>query len=128
MSTFADRLNQAMQVRCMKAADLSTASGVDKGLLSHYIRGRYMAKQDKVYALAKALDVSESWLMGKDVPMDRMESPIPTNGDLMDLREQLRRQPGMRILFDASKNATEQDLLDAAALIEGFKRRRGGEE
>lgn len=50
------------------------------------------------------------------------------NGDLTALREQLRRQPGMRILFDASKGATEQDLLDAAALIEGFKKRRDGEE
>lgn len=61
---------------------------------------------------------------GHDNHSDRM----PSNGDLSALREQLRRQPGMRILFDAGKNATEQDLLDAAALIEGFKRRRDGEE
>ena len=50
------------------------------------------------------------------------------NGDIMALRERLRRQPGMRILFDASRNATEQDLLDAAHLIESFKKRRDGEE
>ena len=52
----------------------------------------------------------------------------PSNGDLSALRERLRRQPGMRILFDAGENSPEQDLLDAAALIEGFKRRRDGEE
>jgi hypothetical protein len=34
----------------------------------------------------------------------------------------------MRVLFDASKGATEQDLMDAAALLERFKRRRDGEE
>ena len=32
------------------------------------------------------------------------------------------------MLFDASKGATEQDLMDAAALLERFKRRRDGEE
>lgn len=66
------------------------------------------------------------------VPMisdaDEPEEPQRTNGDLMALRECLRRQPGMRVLFDASNGATEQDLLVAAALLEGFKRRRDGEE
>ena len=32
--------------------------------------GRYKAKQDGVYLLAQALNVSEVWLMGYDVPME----------------------------------------------------------
>ena len=77
----------------------------------------------KIQAMAELFEVDPATILG----WDRTEQP-KTNGDLSTLREQLRRQPGMRILFDAGKNATEQDLLDAAALIEGFKRRRDGEE
>ena len=51
-----------------------------------------------------------------------------TNGDLSSLREQLRRQPGMRILFDAGKNSTEEDLIEAARMLERFKKLRDGEE
>lgn len=29
------------------------------------------AKQQPIYLLAQALDVSEAWLMGQDVPIDR---------------------------------------------------------
>lgn len=53
----------------------------------------------------------------------------PDNDDpIFALREQMRRRPGLRILFDASKNATEEDLLEAANLIERFKKLRDGEE
>lgn len=41
---------------------------------------------------------------------------------------QLRRKPGMHILFEAGKSATEQDLLDAAALLDNYRKRREGEE
>lgn len=77
----------------------------------------------KIQAMAELFEVDPATILG----WDRTEHS-KTNGDLPALRERLRRQPGMRILFDAGKNATEQDLLDAAALIEGFKRRRDGEE
>ena len=77
----------------------------------------------KIQAMAELFEVDPATIIGWDRAEER-----PSNGDLSALREQLRRQPGMRILFDAGKNATEQDLLDAAALIEGFKRRRDGEE
>lgn len=55
-------------------------------------------------------------------------STPPTNGDLSSLREQLRRQPGMRILFDAGKNSTEEDLIEAARMLERFKKLRDGDE
>lgn len=71
IDTFTNRLNEAMRIRNIKATELSEKTGIAKSSLSEYINGKYEAKQDGVYLLAKALDVSEPWLMGLDVPMER---------------------------------------------------------
>ena len=73
IDTFSNRLNKAMQIRNMKATELSAKTGIAKSSLSEYINGKYEAKQDGVYLLAKALNVSEAWLMGLDVPMERQK-------------------------------------------------------
>lgn len=74
MTTFSERLREAMDLRQMKAVDLSDSSGVGKSDISNYMKGKYKAKQDKLYMLARSLDVSEAWLMGLDVPMKRIAS------------------------------------------------------
>lgn len=134
MSDMATRIKQAMDFRGMKQVELCELTGIGKSSISTYLSGEYEPKQRNLFKIAEALQVNVAWLIGQDAPMleentNHVSSTVaPSNGDLSALREQLRRQPGMRILFDAGKNATEQDLLDAAALIEGFKRRRDGEE
>lgn len=71
IDTFANRLNTAMRIKNIKATELSEKTGIAKSSLSEYINGKYEAKQDGVYLLANALNVSEAWLMGLDVPMER---------------------------------------------------------
>ena len=75
VDTFANRLNKAIQFRNIKPIELSEKTGIDKSKISSYMSGRYKAKQDGVYLLAQALNVSEVWLMGYDVPMES----IPIN-------------------------------------------------
>lgn len=72
VDTFSNRLNTAMRIRNIKATELSLKTGIAKSSLSEYINGKYEAKQDGVYLLAKALNISEAWLMGLDVPMERI--------------------------------------------------------
>lgn len=70
VDTFANRLNKAITIRNIKPIELSEKTGIDKSKISSYMSGRYKAKQDGVYLLAQALNVSEVWLMGYDVPME----------------------------------------------------------
>lgn len=72
VDTFSNRLNTAMRIRNIKATELSIKTGIAKSSLSEYINGKYEAKQDGVYLLAKALNVNEAWLMGLDVPMEKV--------------------------------------------------------
>ena len=75
MTTTASRLNIALNIRNMKATDLHRATGINKSSISQYLAGVVCPKQDRIYLLAKALNVNELWLMGHDVPMERTAVP-----------------------------------------------------
>lgn len=74
MASFSERLRDAMNEIGYKQTDLANAAGLDKSLISNYLSGKYKARQENLYRLAKALNVSESWLMGYDVPKQRRGS------------------------------------------------------
>lgn len=74
MDSFKNRLKAAMSLRAMTATELSDRSGISKPRISQYLKGVYEAKQQGLYDLALALDVSEAWLMGYDVSMERQPS------------------------------------------------------
>lgn len=80
--TFNERLRYAMDLRGFKQIDLVNMTGIGKSSISQYLSGNYEAKQDKIFLLAKALDVDPAWLMGKNVPMDGAnykKSKVKTN-------------------------------------------------
>lgn len=76
IDTFSNRLKKAISIRNIKPVELSEKTGIDKSKISSYMSGRYKAKQDGIYLLAKSLNVSEAWLMGLDVPMERTSNDI----------------------------------------------------
>ena len=82
IDTFANRLNTAMRIRNIKATELAQKTGISKSSLSEYMSGKYEAKQDGVYLLAKALDINEAWLMGLDVPMERADFKYASDNGL----------------------------------------------
>ncbi|MFR8754702.1 MAG: helix-turn-helix domain-containing protein [Monoglobales bacterium] len=74
IDTFANRLQKAMKLKNMKQVDLVEKTNIDKSLISNYLKGKYKAKQDNLFLLAKVLDVNEAWLMGYDVSMERISN------------------------------------------------------
>lgn len=120
MATTADRISEAMKLRDIRQADLVKKTGISKGALSSYISGRYVPKQNNVYLIAKALDVSEAWLMGGDVPMQRIESPTLTRRDTRDIekileqtREQLTSQEDLMFDGDPASPEAIESILSA---------------
>ncbi len=69
--TTQQRLKEALSARKMLPIELSRLSGIGKSAISQYLSGKVTPKQDKIYKLAQALRVSESWLMGYDEPMEQ---------------------------------------------------------
>lgn len=71
MKTFRERLIEAMNIRGVRAVDVTKNTGLSSSLMSQYVNGLCEAKQTPLYKLAVYLNVSEPWLMGYDVPMER---------------------------------------------------------
>lgn len=65
---FKDRLVLVMEQKKIKQIDLANKTGLAPGTISNYMKGKYKAKGDNLRKIARALDVSEAWLMGYDVP------------------------------------------------------------
>ena len=68
------RIKEALLIRGMKQQDLVRLTGIGKSGISQYISGKFVPRQNATYAIAKALNVSEAWLMGFDVPIQRGET------------------------------------------------------
>lgn len=68
---FSIRLQKAMNIRNIKASELSEKAHIPKSAISQYLSGLYEAKQKSIFKLATVLDVNEGWLMGLDVSMER---------------------------------------------------------
>lgn len=74
-SSLKNRLYEAMTIRGKKAVDLTRDLDIPKSAISQYLSGKSQKMvSSRLYAIAKYLDVSEPWLLGYDVPMER-QSP-----------------------------------------------------
>ena len=99
------RIAEALKIKGMKQYELCKLANVPKSSLSLYLSGAYEPKQDRVYDMAKALNVNEAWLMGYDVPMERQvkkTSPSESNlseGEQMWLELYHRLSPETRELM-----------------------------
>jgi transcriptional regulator with XRE-family HTH domain len=89
VASIADRLREAMNIRNKKQVDLERETGINRSAISRYLSGEYEPKNKPIYELAKALDVSEQWLMGYDVPMDRPKAQ-KNNDAISDIVVKLR--------------------------------------
>ena len=88
VSSCAKRLSMALNIKGMKQSDLCQSTKIPKSAVSQYVSGAFEPKQDRIYLMAKALNVSEAWLMGYDVPMER-EKNSPSDKEQLTEGEQL---------------------------------------
>lgn len=115
-----DRLRKALDVRGMKAVELCERTGIPQGAVSYYLAGKSQPKANRLYTIAQALDVSEAWLMGYDVPMARsLESK--KNDQLSSLIVRLRNDEKLYnlVVMLADADAEKLDLIEK--LVSGLK-------
>ena len=110
------RIKKALSIRNMTQTELCSRTKISKSSLSEYLSGKYVPRQDKVFILAKALDVDPVWLWGYDVPMENKPEPAeqkssPTEPQLSE-GEKLMLELFRRIPEDRQQAAL--DLLRAA--------------
>ena len=86
------RLREALEKRNMKAAELSKKTNVPEGAISYYLSGKSQPKGERLYTLCVALDVSEAWMLGYDIPMERTVEQ-KKNDDMVKIIARMRKDP-----------------------------------
>uniref|UniRef100_UPI00243426FD helix-turn-helix domain-containing protein n=1 Tax=Staphylococcus aureus TaxID=1280 RepID=UPI00243426FD len=108
MNSFKDRLKQIMSERKISQSELSRRTGIGRNSISDYLNGKYEAKQDKVFELAKALNVNEAWLMGFDISKNRKIE----NNDITSIYNKLTPPRQENVLNYANEQLDEQNKTD----------------
>ena len=85
------RIKQALLARGMKQSELCEKTKIPKSALSEYISGVYEPKQDRLLLIAQALNVDPVWLMGFDVPMEKVEEIYPGELQLSEVEKEVLR-------------------------------------
>ena len=115
---FQYRLQKSIAAKGIAASELSRLSGVGKADISNYINGKYLAKQDKVLLLAKALDVDPGWLMTGEEPVSsprKMPIVIPDTKMFMKITNYMSREDYdivMDIFNRTIEKMKEKGLID----------------
>lgn len=116
MVNTASRLRQIMKERNLRQVDIIRMAEpfcqeyklkLTKSDMSQFVSGKVEPGQWKLVILGKALNVSEAWLMGYDVPMERHDSAPAA-------------EPGrgrIATLFSSLTNENQNKLLEYAQLL-----------
>lgn len=107
MESVKERVLALCETRGIKIGTLEKQAGMSNGTISKWTE-ETVPSGVTLEIIADFFGVSVDHLLGRESGED---------DEIMELREQLRRQPGMRMLFSASKNASKEQLEAMAEMI-----------
>ena len=114
-----DRLQEAMNLRKKKAADLANDLGIPKSALSQYLSGKSKNMDSvRMYRLCVYLDVNEAWMMGFDVPMERPKEK--NNGIMSDIIVRLRTDEGFFEVVETLNSLDKEQLDGVLQMLQAF--------
>nr|DAI10502.1 MAG TPA: helix-turn-helix domain protein [Caudoviricetes sp.] len=106
----------------MTLEELSKHIGISRQTLSRYENGIIgNIPSDRIEKIAIALNVSPAQLMGWEEMSDSPEEEYYENPAVNEYAEQLRTNPNMRLLFDATKDMSKEDIDYVVDLVNRLK-------
>lgn len=118
-----DRLQEAMRSRGMRAADLVQLTAIPKVTISYYLSGKTEPKADRLFIICKALDVSEAWMLGYDVPMARKPEQ-KKNDQLAELIVKMRSNADFFEAVEALHSLTPEQFDSVLQMIRLLSRQK----
>ena len=99
----------------MRAIRLSEKTGNPKGAISYYLLGKTSPKLDRLRLICEALEVSEAWLLGYDVPMENVpptdETDKISNIDIEMLNYGISKSVDILLELDIPEETIKQLIL-----------------
>lgn len=117
------RLQELMTIKNINQADLCQRTGIPKSSMSMYLSGERSPRQNRLSQIAENLNISEAWLMGYDVPMERTDSlddkslSVKDKRDILDIlsstKAELLSQEGLMFDGDPASPEAIESILNA---------------
>lgn len=122
-NTFGTRLREARKNAHMTQKELAAEIGAKHNSVSNWENDQNMPDPDTIVRICETLNVGADYMLpSKKFNEDIVEE---REDDVWEYREAVRRNPEMRILFDAAKGATSKQLKQAVAILEALKASEG---
>lgn len=118
---FARNLNKYMEICNKKQADIINDLGINKSAISTWINGTRMPRMDKVQALADYFGINKSDLL-EDKGTQEEDNSYYIDEDAKELAQFLFKNPEYKVLFDAAKDVSADDLEMVKTIIDKFKK------
>lgn len=114
-----DRLQHALNIREKKSVDLVRDLNIPKSAVSQYLSGKSQnMDSERLYSICKYLDVSEPWMLGFDVPMERKIEK--KNDIIVDIVTRLRTDEDFLSLVETMNTLNAEQLQSVKTLISAF--------
>ena len=115
-----DRLQEAMNLRKNKVADLANELEIPKSALSQYLSGKSKNMDSvRMYRLCVYLNVNEAWMMGFDVPMERPKEQ--KNNDIMsDIIVRMRTDEEFFKVVETLNSLDKEQLAGVLQMLQAF--------
>lgn len=107
-----------MRDRGVRAVDVSAATGIRTGVLTDWKKGRYTPKADKLQKIADYFGVSLRYLTTGEEALPEDAPGYYLDPDARDLADFLHRNPGYKVLFDATRKVKPEDIEFVRQLID----------
>lgn len=124
ISNFGERLGLALNLRNIKATELSELTGINKSTISQYLAKEYEPKRNRIELFAKILNVSETWLIGYDVPMEVNEQADSIIEDYKLSADELKEYENIKMttstLMFNGRPASESDKIELERVLKEF--------
>ena len=120
--TIGRNIYHARKLSGMTLEELSKHIGISRQTLSRYENGIIgNIPSDRIEKIAIALNVSPAQLMGWEEMSGSPDEEYYADPAVNEYAEQLRTNPKMRLLFDATKDMSKEDIDYVVDLVNRLK-------
>jgi len=157
VSNTKSRLAEMMAYFKINQTDIVERTGVPKSSLSLWVNGKRTPGQKQLAMLSEPFNINPAWLMGYDVPMradeisrrelyncdaklirPSREELMPKDGkelydyyiddDTAQVAQEIFENKDLKLLFDAARDASPEDLKTAHNILLALKAKEQGKQ
>ena len=126
-----DRIFDLVDQQYKEQRDFARAIGVTPSIVSEWRRRKSASFHKRLPQIAATLGTTAEYLLTGQEPVSAATAPEhtavpepsahpPLAPEGRELLQLIHDKPGLRIMFDASKKATNEDILKAVEIIKAF--------